>query len=342
MNYAVIMAGGRGERFWPLSRREKPKQFLQLVSKDPLVLETIKRLEKIIDKERIYVVTTDSLKKRFIDIGIPEEKLILEPFGMNTLYAITLSAIVIYLMDSEGSMITVPSDHFVGDVKKFANVIDKGLSAVNDDTLVTFGIKPTRPETGYGYIEIGEKLEDNIYNVKRFTEKPNLKKAAEFIKSGTFFWNSGIFLWKVKKIINEVKMYHPHLVKAIDNLIKNFNKENIMAFYSIGQPISIDYGVMERSKNVAMIVADFSWDDIGTWTSLERIFDKDARGNVAKGDVLNINNNNCILFSQDGVILAEGLNDYIIVHTEDATLVLPKARAQDLRRFLKEVMEKYL
>jgi len=216
------------------------------------------------------------------------------------------------------------------------------LSAVNDDTLVTFGIKPTRPETGYGYIEIGEKLEDNIYNVKRFTEKPNLKKAAEFIKSGTFFWNSGIFLWKVKKIINEVKTYQPHLVKAIDNLIKNFNKENIMAFYSIGQPISIDYGVMERSKNVAMIVADFSWDDIGTWTSLERIFDKDARGNVAKGDVLNINNNNCILFSQDGVILAEGLNDYIIVHTEDATLVLPKARAQDLRRFLKEVMEKYL
>jgi len=342
MNYAVIMAGGRGERFWPLSRREKPKQFLQLVSEDPLVLETIRRLEKIIDKEKIFVVTTEGLKRRFLEIGIPEDKLIVEPFGMNTLYAITLSAIFIYSMNSEGNMITVPSDHFVGELEKFTNVINKGLGAVNDDTLITFGIKPTRPETGYGYIEIGEKLGDGIYDVKRFTEKPNLKKAAEFIKRGTFFWNSGIFLWKVKKIINEVKKCQPHLVKAIDNLLKEFNKENIMSFYSTGQPISIDYGVMERSKNVAMVVADFSWDDIGTWTSLERIFDKDTRGNVAKGDVLNINNNNCILFSKDGVILAEGLNDYIVVHTEDATLVLPKTKAQDLRRFLKEVMEDYL
>ena len=342
MIYGVIMAGGRGERFWPLSRKAYPKQFLALTSDRPLIIETRDRLEGFINKENIFVVTTDELKDEIVKMGFRQDKLIVEPEGKNTLYAVLLSAIHIIRDDPEAVIYTLPSDHYVGDNQEFATVLKKGMKVAEMNGLGTFGIKPTRPETGYGYIEQGERIEDGIYRVKRFTEKPNQKLAAEFLKKGGFLWNSGIFVWKAEKIIEEVKTHQPHLTGAIEGLLKDYTDKNIKNLYDAGEPISVDYGVMERSKDVYTVLADFPWDDIGTWAALGRILPTDENGNTIKGDVVALNTTGSILYAENGTILAEGLSNYIVVHTEDATLVIPKNRSQELKNFLKGLKEKYL
>ena len=204
MIYGVIMAGGKGERFWPLSRKAYPKQFLALTSDKPLILETKNRLNGFIDEKNIFVVTTSDLKDKIVKMGFDDHRIIVEPQGKNTLYAVLLSAVYIVRDDPEAVIYTLPSDHYVGDNQEFINVLKRGIKVAELNGLGTFGIKPTRPETGYGYIEQGDKVEDGIYRVKRFTEKPNQKLAVEFLKKGGFLWNSGIFVWEAGKIIEEV------------------------------------------------------------------------------------------------------------------------------------------
>jgi mannose-1-phosphate guanylyltransferase len=342
MIYGLIMAGGKGERFWPLSREKRPKQFLKLYSENPLIVETFNRLKVFISEENIKIITGESLKDAFFDLNFKEESLIIEPFGMNTLYAIALSSIYFFNLDKDAFIYAFPSDHFIGDENSFIETMKKVEKIKDMDALVTFGISPTRPETGYGYIEIGEEIEDRIYRVKRFTEKPNLRTAKEFIKSGNFFWNSGMFFFKAETMIDEIIKFQPHLKEIIDKLLEDFNNDNILRFYSTGNPISIDYGVMERSDKVYMVKAEFPWDDIGTWNALERIKIPDEKGNISIGDVNLYNCSNSVFFSQNGVILAEGLKNFIVVHTEDATLVIPKSKAAELKMFLKDINKKYL
>lgn len=342
MIYGLIMAGGKGERFWPLSREKRPKQFLKLFSESPLIVDTFNRLKLFIPEENIKIIITKSLKDNFIDLGFKEDSLIIEPFGMNTLYALALSSVYFYRNDGDAIIYAFPSDHFIGNVDMFINTMKRGEKVKELDCLGTFGISPTRPETGYGYIEVGEKLEERFYKVKRFTEKPNLRTAKEFIKTGNFFWNSGMFFFKAKTIIEEIQKFQPHLNEGIQKLIENFNEENMLKLYSTGSPISIDYGVMERSEKVYMVQADFPWDDIGTWTALERIIPSEDDSNIKVGNVNTYNCSNSILFSDHGVILAEGLKNFIVVHTNDATLIIPKGKAQEIKMFLKDIPDKFL
>lgn len=342
MIYGLIMAGGKGERFWPLSREKKPKQFLKLFSDNPLVVDTFNRLKTFIPESNIKIIITESLKENFLELGFKEESLIIEPFGMNTLYALGLTSVYFYRIDKDAIVYAFPSDHFVGDIDLFKNTMKKAEKLKDIDCLGTFGISPTRPETGYGYIEVGEKLEEELYRVKRFTEKPNLRTAKEFIKTGNFFWNSGMFFFKAKTMIEEIEKFQPHLKEGIERLIEDFGDENIKSLYSKGNPISIDYGVMERSDKVYMVKADFPWDDIGAWSALERIASSEDSTNIKVGNVISYNCSNSILFSSNGLILAEGLKNFIVVHTDDVTLVIPKGKAQDLKMFLKDVPEKFL
>lgn len=341
MLYSVIMAGGSGKRFWPVSTIERPKQLLSIAGDKSLIVETKERVKDITPEDRIKVITTKSLEEQIRDAGFKEDNIIIEPKGMNTLYAITLAAALLLHEDSDAKMLTLPSDHWIEDNKEFVSIISKGIDWAEKGYLITYGIVPGRPETGYGYIEKGDNLEEKTFRVRRFTEKPNIKKATNYIKSDRFLWNSGIFMWKAETILNQVKNHQPHLAEKIDDLIDNPSDNNIKDFYNSGNPISIDYGVLERSNKVLVIVSNFRWDDVGTWTSLERIYTQTENGNLKKGDVISLNNTNNIFYSDGGIIVAKGLSNMIVVHTERATLIIPKTDAQEVKELVKKIPPEY-
>lgn len=342
MLFSVIMAGGRGKRFWPVSTEEEPKQFLSIVGDKPLITQTKERISPLVPEDRIRVVTTGKLTGKILDCGFKEENLIVEPQGMNTLYAIALSAAKIYDEDSESIMLVLPSDHWIGNEERFREVLRKGVRWAEEGNLVTYGIVPSRPETGYGYIEKGKRMGDNAVKVKRFTEKPNLKKAAGYLKTGNYLWNSGIFLWKSEVILEEIMKYQQQISDKVKNLMDNPSNENIESLYKTGDPISIDYGVLERSKKVTVIESDFTWDDVGAWSSLERIYEENESGNIKKGEVLPIHSQDNIFYSaSDGIIVAKNLSKMVVVHTDKATLILPKSDAQEVKEIIRKIPDKY-
>lgn len=341
MIFSVILAGGVGERFWPLSKKKRPKQFLPIVGDDPLLLQTKKRVLELTPIPNIRIVTNKSLTKEILSLGFSKKNLIVEPKGMNTLYAIALAAAKIISLDKDAIMLTLPSDHWIRNNKQFISVIKRGIPWAEKDYLVTYGIIPSRVETGYGYIEKGREITDKVLKVKRFTEKPNIKKATSYVKSKNYLWNSGIFLWKAERILNEIKKHQPNLKEPLDKIMKNPLNKNIELFYSSGSPVSIDYGVLERSKNVFVVVSEFDWDDIGTWLSLGRIYSSKESGNIEKGEIYSFNNHNNILYAEDGIIVAKGLDNMIVVHTKNATLIIPKSDAQGLKEIVKNIPSKY-
>lgn len=341
--YAVILAGGRGERFWPLSRKMMPKQFLKFLGDKSMFALTYERFKSFIPQENIYIVTTRELYDFFKQEGIPDENILLEPEGKNTLYAIAYSAAIIIHKNSDGIMVVSPSDHYIGDEKLYKETIRKGYKYAEENYLITFGIKPARPDTGYGYIEISkDEIGEDIYKVKRFTEKPNQKRAKEFLVSGKFLWNSGIFEWKAKTIIDSIKKYQPQLEKYLNNMIGNLDEKSIQEFYRIGEPTSIDYGVMELSNDVLVIKADFPWDDIGNWRSLERILDKDKNENIIIGKYLGLDSGENIVYTNEGIVATYGVKNLIIVHTKDATMVVNKRDAQEVKLLVKELEKRKL
>jgi mannose-1-phosphate guanylyltransferase len=341
MIFSVILAGGVGERFWPLSKKKRPKQFLSIIGDDPLLSQTKKRVLELTPLSNIRIVTNNTLKNKILSLGFSKKNLIVEPKGMNTLYAIALAAAKIISLDRNAIMLTLPSDHWIRNNKQFISVIKRGIPWAEKNYLITYGIIPSRVETGYGYIEKGREITDKVLKVKRFTEKPNIKKATSYVKSKNYLWNSGIFLWKAERILEEIKNHQPNLKEPIDKIMKNPSKKNIEFFYSSGSPISIDYGVLERSKNVYVVVSEFDWDDIGTWLSLGRIYNSKESGNIEKGEIYSFNNHNNILFAEDGIIVAKGLDNMIVVHTKNATLIIPKSDAQVLKEIVKNIPPKY-
>lgn len=335
--YAVILAGGKGERFWPRSRKDFPKQLLNLADTKTMLESTIERIVPFVERERVFLVARRGIKQSLLslNLSLPKQNYLFEPQGRNTAPAICFSAFAISANDPESVMVVLPADHFISDKRAFIQCVRKGIATAEDDYLVTFGIVPTRPETGYGYIECGDRISDDVCAVKRFKEKPSQKKANEFIKSDRFLWNSGIFVWKTKRIIEAFQKYQPEIAKRVEAYYAakgKAKKEHLLQeVYENAESISIDYAIMEKASNVAMVRASFGWDDVGAWNALERILKTDEHGNITVGNVVSIDSKDSIVVSEGGVIGIVGVDNLIVVHTEDATLIIPKERAQEVR-----------
>lgn len=339
MNYAVIMAGGYGERFWPLSRIHRPKQCLAINTKKPMIQETVDRLSKTFDL--IYISTGQTMAKEIRKI-LPKQEFILEPMARNTAACIGLSAMFLLSKDKDSVMFLETSDHVYNDVKKYIKLVKRSLNlAKSTKKIIMFGIKPTSPHTGYGYIEQGTKSKDSdVFLVKSFKEKPNLGVAKLYLKSGKFLWNSGMFVSRCDVMIEEIKQYMPNLYGSLIR-IKNskFKNSVLVDEFKRLEKISIDYGIMEKSKNTLVLKADIDWDDLGDLASFERFLKKDKEGNVAIGKYIGIDSNNNIIISKKFVSTI-GIKDSIIIDTPDALLITKKENVQEVKKIVNELNQK--
>jgi len=354
--YGVIMAGGIGARFWPLSRERKPKQFLSIFGNESLIEMTFNRLRRIIDTENIYVVTNEVQQQAINEqlAELPEENIITEPIGRNTAPCIGLAALHIKHRDPDATMVIVPADHIIQNVDEFVRIMNNAIEIANDTgQLVTIGIKPTRPETGYGYIQyIDENPKKNPYvdkgafRVKTFAEKPNLSTAERFLESGDFLWNSGMFIWKVETIMEEIRNLLPELYDGLQNITGTIGDDKyhstLNQVYRMIRGISIDYGVMEKAENVYVLCGDFGWSDVGSWDEVYRVSSKDRHGNASHGRVIARNSNNNLLMANSRVIATHGVDDLIIVETDDAILVCKRGESQDVKEVVDYIRRKHI
>ena len=348
--HAVILAGGRGTRFWPLSRETWPKQLLHIIGEDTLLRQTLKRLEDFHPPANRWILTTEDLAQtiRFHLKGLGKDSdkigFIIEPFGKNTAPAVGLAAVRLSKLSPDPIMIVMPSDHIIKNLGEFQEKLNWALKVAEQGYLVTFGIKPCRPETAYGYIQAGQSLMRpspgssgvEVFHAERFLEKPDLKKAETFVREGYFYWNSGIFVWRVSKILEEINRYLPWLSEGLKKFdaLEDLKGDSFNEIYSSFENISIDYGVLEKSKEVAVIPSDFGWSDLGSWTALDDVFEKDKRGNILQGNFVDVGSEDSIVIGCDRVMATIGLKDTVVVDTPDATLVSSKERVQDVRKIV--------
>lgn len=350
-NFCIIMAGGVGARFWPMSKSTTPKQFIDIFGEGiSLIQKTFQRFEKICPKENIYIVTNTSYL-HFIKEQLPdfdEEQLILEPARRNTAPCIAYANYKIKQRNPNATIVVAPSDHNILDEETFRHVIEEGLKTVaQHDWLLTIGIRPSYPNTGYGYIQFNEdkKYEQNpvIYAVKTFTEKPAIEMAKQFIESGDFLWNAGIFMWSLKSINKAFREFLPDIDQLFAQGEQLYNtpaeKEFIQKIYEVCKNISIDYGVMEKAKNVYVYAADFGWSDLGTWSSLHDIRLKDENQNAIIGKRVKTYNtqNSIIHVPKDKIVVIDGLDDYIVVENENMLLICKKENEQNIRQYVNDI-----
>lgn len=344
--YGVILAGGSGTRFWPLSRERFPKQLLRIIGEGTLLQQTFERLLQKIPAKRVTIVT-NTLQEESIKLQLNQWKddiagnVILEPEGKNTAPAIALAALHLLHQDPEAIMVVVPADHVVKASKKFMRAVGFASELAEKGHLVTFGIQPTRPETGYGYIQplkrrkIGTKGNFIGYSVARFIEKPDFMTAQRYCRSGNYFWNSGIFVWKASQILSELALHQPGLSKRLIGLQRSMGSEEfpscLRKAYAKVESLSIDKSVMERSSRSVVVPVDFGWSDVGSWSSLEEVAALDKDGNVRNGNILDLGSRQSVLFADRRVVATIGLTNMVVVDTPDATLVCPKDRAQDVK-----------
>lgn len=346
--YAVIMAGGDGTRFWPLSRQHKPKQLLNISGNETLINETINRLKGIIDINNILVVAgkkQSSAMRTIILKDFPISNLLFEPTGRNTAACIAYAAIMLSTRCKDGIMCVLPSDHFIFNEDSFRETLLKACEAAEKTKkLIAIGIKPSRPATGYGYIRYcssGYKNINDAYEVVNFVEKPDIERARTFVESGEYLWNSGIFVWKVSVILDSLCRYLPRVYKAMlkirDSIGTKNEYQDIEAAYSEIPSISIDYGVLERSDDILVIPADFGWSDVGNWDSLGLIFLHDQNGNIVKAKHIGLDTWDSIIYGDNRLIATIGLKNIIIADSSDAILVCPKDRVQDVKKLVDEL-----
>jgi mannose-1-phosphate guanylyltransferase len=352
--HAVILAGGRGERFWPQSREKKPKQLLPLTGGVSMLQETIARIEPLAPPANQWIVTSADLVAPVRRLGVKSAHLIGEPAGRNTAPAIAVAAAEIARLDPEATMIVLPSDHHIADVARFRKALGTAAKLAQKEYLVTIGIAPDRPETGYGYIERGEILGEcdvPCYAVKSFREKPDRPTAERFVGSGYFFWNGGIFVWRAGVILEQIRALMPDLHRQLAAWQKKgglaAGKQAFATFYGEVEKISIDYGVMEKAGKVAVVKGDFGWDDLGSWEAIERFHRRDEQGNVAVGEVLAVDSAGNIVVCDKGLAAVLGARDLIVVRSGDAVLVAHRSQAQQIRKLLEEMrkrkpLKKYL
>ena len=346
---ALIMAGGKGERFWPLSTDEKPKQFLRLLGKETMIQMTINRLKNLIPIERIFVVTGE----RYVDLvkeqlpELPNRNIIVEPIGKNTAPCIALSAFQIEKYYKDATIAVLPSDHLIRNEVEFRNVIaaaDRFIEE-NEESIVTLGIKPDRPETGYGYIKCDKTYSIvnglKIKDVDMFVEKPNQEKAEEYLEDGNFLWNGGMFVWKAKNILRLTKKYLKNtydVLKEITCASEEEYEEELKNNYNFVDSVSIDYSIMEKADNIYVIPSEFGWDDVGTWYSVERYRDKDENNNVCVGNIVNINSKNNIIVGKNKPVIISGLDDIFVVESDDVILIGKKDDIKDIKKIKNAVL----
>jgi len=340
--YAVIMAGGVGSRFWPRSREKSPKQLLQIVGDSSMISQTVARLEEVTEKENIFIVTNrlqrEEIQKQLP--GIPHDNIIEEPFGRNTAPCIGLAALFVEKKDKDGVMIVLPADHLIPDKEVFSETLNLGAEYADEvKGLVTIGIPPTRPETGYGYIQIDErKVKENLFKVYTFAEKPNLATAERFIESGDFLWNSGMFIWRADTILTEMQKLMPELYFDLMNLKPHLGTEKfssgLQTMYGKIRSISIDYGIMEKSNKVYLIKGKFSWSDVGSWEEVYHLSDKDENGNAVTGDVYLEGTNNSYIYNPGKFTALLGVQDLLVINTPDALLVCKRSMSQDVKKIV--------
>lgn len=345
--YPVILSGGSGTRLWPLSKKAFPKQFLQLTSDNSMFQETYLRL-KGLDIESPIVVC--NIEHRFIvaeqlnELNINNSSIILEPIGKNTAPAIAIAAFKAIQQDKDAILIVLPSDHIVNDINKFQEAVKNACSEARNNTLLTFGIKPTHPETGYGYIEANKSINESIYQIIKFVEKPNLEKARQYVDSENFFWNSGMFVFKAETYLNELEKNNQQMLNlaklsfdnaVIDNDFIRINKD----YFEQINANSIDYEIMEKTSNGKLIPLDAGWNDLGSWSAIWDNNFKDENKNVIIGDVQALETSNSYINSQSKFVATIGIKDTIIVDTKEALLIADKKDVQKVKIIVDELIK---
>ncbi|NEW07076.1 mannose-1-phosphate guanylyltransferase [Paenibacillus sp. SYP-B3998] len=347
--FAVIMAGGGGTRFWPLSRQNKPKQLLNISGNDIMINDTILRYKNVISIENTLIVTNKSqvsLLEEILLEQVPKNNILKEPIAKNTAACILYAALHLQKKYDNCLMVVLPSDHYITNVSNFRATLEKAcLLAEETENLVTIGIKPSFPSTGYGYINFNKNiLKNGAYEVNEFVEKPNFEKAKQYLSTGDYLWNSGMFLWKTSKIIDCFQRYLPRIYNNMMQIYKDIGTEKeeeaIANIYPTLQNISIDYGILERSDDVIVVPGDFGWNDVGSWDALGGIFSPDDHGNIVRAKHIGLDTKNSIIFGKDRLIATIGVDNLIIAETNDAILVCPKDKAQDVKNIVDILKQK--
>ncbi|MCR5421665.1 MAG: NTP transferase domain-containing protein [Lachnospiraceae bacterium] len=345
---ALIMAGGKGERFWPKSRKSLPKQFLVLTNdKRTMIQLTVERILPLVDMEDIYIVTNKDYKELVSEQlpEIPKENILCEPEGRNTAPCIGLGAFHISKKYEDAVMMVLPSDSLIKDGERYRELVKEACElAKKGNNLVTMGIKPNYPETGYGYIKFSrEEKEGNAFKVDRFVEKPSLEVAREYLATGEYLWNAGMFVWKVSTILSLFKEFLPDMYKGLGKIadaIGTPEQEKVLEkVFPQLESISIDYGIMEKAGSIYTIPGDYGWDDVGSWLAVGRIKKADNNNNVLNGRVITVNTGNCIIEAKDKLIAAVGLENIVVIDTEDATLICNKDSCGDIKKVLENLRQ---
>jgi len=339
--YAVIMAGGRGERFWPLSTSFVPKPFLPLLGSKTLIQQTIQRLLPLLPPERMLISIGEAHRQIAVDQlpQIPAGNFIVEPVGRDTAACLAYCALCIEKRDPDGTMLAVPADHYIADAEACRRTLEKGIRALPDAIGVVFGIRPSRPDTGYGYIQTSTPEPGaEAWPVVRFVEKPDEARAREYLAAGNYYWNSGMFLWRNQTLLELFRLHMPEMHQGLEALRPLIGRAEarpeLRAVFAALPRISIDFGIMEKTTGLRLVPAEFAWDDIGNWGALDRALPHDANGNVALGKHVSVESGGCIAYSDAGVIAIFGISDLIVVQAHGKVLVCPKDRAADLKRLI--------
>lgn len=352
MLHAVIMAGGSGTRFWPASRQAKPKQLLNIGANRSMLQSTFDRLQGLVSAEHVLVATNEKLSEAvaYQLPDLPREHIIGEPFKRDTAPCIGVAASLVCAADPDGVMIVMPSDHVIEPREEFHRAIWAGLSLIQQspEMIVTFGIRPTYPAESFGYIQRGEAVPAvpgiAAFQVERFREKPDRQTAEEYLQSGSFYWNSGIFMWRARTILDALQTYEPEMYELIQEIAKGIGtldfQEVFARHFEKIQGKSIDFAVMERYSNIVTIEAPFSWDDVGSWQAIARLIQPDASGNAVQGSYLPIDSSGMIVRADDEhLVVTIGMQEMIVVHTADATLVAPKSEEERVREVVQQLTE---
>ena len=349
--YAVLMAGGVGSRFWPISTSAYPKQFHDMLGTGKtLIQKTFERLNKFVPTENILILTNERYNDLVLEQlpAVKQEQVVLEPAMRNTAPCILYAALKIKKMNPNGVMIVAPSDHWIEDEQAFADDVTACFQKCKkEDVLCTLGIKPTFPNTGFGYIEYNKTDDNQIKKVNQFREKPDYETAKDFLAQGNFLWNGGIFMWSVKTIVEAFEKYQPEQYQLFESGFEHYNTDGEAAFIAVNYPkaenISIDYAILENSKAIYVLAATFDWNDLGTWGSLFDKLNKDEDGNaVVNAKVLSDEaSGNMIRSEKDKIVVVDGLKDYIIVDKKEVLLIYPKSKEQDIKKVLTKVKDKF-
>ncbi len=340
--FAVIMAGGVGSRFWPRSKKKTPKQLLKIVGERTMIQDTVSRITELVPIDNILIVTNEDQKEGIINQlpELPQKNIIVEPFGRNTAACIGLASILIENKNPDAITFVLPADHVIRDNEAYVETLKTAAKfAEQNSALVTIGIEPRRPETGYGYIQIDEKaIEMNVCKVLTFAEKPNYSTAVRFIKSGDFFWNSGMFIWNVGTILNEIKEHMPDLYEGLTTIKEAINSEGyedtLTKAYGQLRNISIDYGIMEKSDKVYLVKENFTWSDVGSWEAVYQLGEKDEDGNVTVGSTYLDTVHDSYIYSPNKFTAVIGLDKIVVINNEDALLICKMDKSQDVKKVI--------